>query len=80
MGGKYAGMKINPKKLDLGITTLNVGFWLWAVSHMKQHGDHLGGPHLIALIALMVSVFICYRALLAGRRVARSSGTEPSAA
>ena len=61
-------MKLSPKKVDVGFTALNLCLWIWAVSHMKQHGDYLGGPNLIALIALMLSVLIWYRAVLAGRR------------
>jgi hypothetical protein len=60
-------MKPQNKSFQAAITVLNLVFWIWAVSHMKQHGDYLGGPHLIALIATMLALLICYRSVLAAR-------------
>ena len=61
-------MKAQPRKVDVALTAMNLGFWIWAVSHMKQHGNYLGGPHLIALIAMMLSLLVWYRSVLAARR------------
>ena len=62
-------MKSQNKKLQVAITSVNLALWIWVVSHMKQHGDHLGGPHLIALIAAMLALFIWYRSWLAARQL-----------
>jgi hypothetical protein len=62
-------MKPQNKKVQLAITSLNLALWIWVDSHMKQHGDHLGGPHLIALIATMLALLICYRSVLAARQL-----------
>ena len=64
----FLAMKPQNKKVQVVITSVNLALWIWAVSHMKQHGDHLGGPHLIALIAAMLALFICYRSILAARK------------
>ena len=61
-------MKPQARKVQVAFTTLNLALWMWVVSHMKQHGDHLGGPHLIALIATMLALLICYRSILAARQ------------
>lgn len=61
-------MKSQNRKVQVALTSLNLALWIWVVSHMKQHGDHLGGPHLIALIAAMLALFLCYRSILAARQ------------
>lgn len=63
---------MNPQhaKFQVVIATVNLALWFWVVRHMKQHGDHLGGPHLIALIATAFALLICYRSVLAARRAA----------
>jgi hypothetical protein len=63
-----SAMKTQNRKFQVAITTANLAFWVWVVSHMKQHGDHLGGPHLIALIATALALLICYRSVLAARQ------------
>ena len=63
-------MKPQNKKIQVAFTTLNLALWIWVVSHMKQHGDHLGGPHLIALVAAMLGLLLWYRSILAARALA----------
>ncbi|HWA24121.1 MAG TPA: hypothetical protein VG734_00495 [Lacunisphaera sp.] len=61
-------MKSIDKKVELVTTALNLALWIWVVSHMKQHGNYLGGPHLIALIAAFLALFIWYRSVRANRQ------------
>jgi len=61
-------MKPTDTKLQIAITAVNLVLWIWVVSHMKQHGNYLGGPHLIALIAMFLGVLIWYRAIRANRQ------------
>ena len=61
-------MKSRLIRIDVALTAVNLCFWIWAVSHMKQHGDYLGGPHLIALIAMTLSLLVWYRSVVAARR------------
>ena len=62
-------MKPQNKKIQIAFTTLNLALWIWVVAHMKQHGDHLGGPHLIALVAAMLGLLLWYRSILAARQL-----------
>jgi hypothetical protein len=61
------------RKVQVAVTSVNLALWIWVVSHMKQHGDYLGGPLLIALIATMLALLICYRSILAARQPNNSS-------
>ena len=61
-------MNTQSSKFQVAVAAVNLGFWIWVVSHMKQHGDYLGGPNLYALIGTAIALLICYRSVLAARQ------------